>query len=121
MEDRVYEVLSADTELGTLLGRTGRNRIYNSPVAPDPKEFPRITMFDAGEDDSVDGADNRPVYTEYHVRVDLWHDKDELKEIKNRVKIVLQDAIGADVSVGAKLYEPDAGIYHIPIDVLIYL
>lgn len=120
MEDEVYKILSTDTELCALLGRTGSNRIYNSPIAPLANEFPRITMFDAGEDD-FDGADNAPVYTEHHVRVDVWHNKDDLKKIKTRIKKVIRSAIwDADISVGGKIYEPDTKIYHVPIDIYIY-
>jgi hypothetical protein len=120
MESKVYKVLSNDSVLDNLLGRTGNEKIYNSPVAPIAGEFPRITIFYSGEDDN-DGADNKTVYTEHYVRVDLWHNKNNLREIKNKVRELLKASIiDCDVEVGGLIYEPDTKIYHIPIDVIIY-
>jgi len=127
----VYKVLSADIELISLLGgkkQVGKEkweRIYNSPVAPNADEFPRITLFEVINDDA-ESADNEPLYSDVNIRIDVW-----LKDIRNlfsickRIKQVLKSSFSMCIvrleSIMYEKQETNEIIYHKPINVYILL
>ena len=126
--EQIYTVFKNDTELINLLGgiRTVEKRkwkrVYNSQIAKDPKEFPRLTMFEVLNSD-FDGADDLPIFGEYDNRLDLWVLSDsEIFPIVKRIKQILRSTFeNVDIKFTSTDYENDTKIWHKPIDVKIIL
>lgn len=124
-ETLVYQALNADEILITLLeGKDvgkGFFRVYNSPVAPNAEEYPRITLFEVvNTDEAV--ADDEATMSDVNVRVDIWtKDETTLFDITNRVKKVLKTNLLCTVKLGAKLYEQDTEVYHKVVEVYLLL
>lgn len=122
----IYQALCEDAELLEMLGGTDEKywRIYNNPVAPNEKEFPRITMFEIMCEDD-EWADDEPQAIRITVRIDIWTRKNTLYKIAKRVKSILFSRfLRCEVSLGSDMvekYEKEARIYHKPIDVEIIL
>ena len=94
--------------------------IYNSPIAPDAKEFPRITMFEVGCEDG-DCSDDNPIFSEVHVRLDVWtksNENNEMFGVSRSIKTALQGMFRlCRISLGQTIWEDDTKIYHKPIDI----
>lgn len=127
----VYKALNSDAELITLLGgkkQVGNkkwDRIYNSPVAPNADEFPRITLFEVINDDA-EPADDEPQCSDANIRIDVWlNDIRSLFPVCNRIKQVLKSNFSTcAVQLESTMYEKlntDVIIYHKPINVYILL
>lgn len=125
----IYRILDADNQLITLLGgkivNKGWQRIYNSPVAPNADEFPRITLFEVVNDDA-EPADDEPQYSDVNIRIDIW-----LKDVRNlfpickRIKKILKDNFSTcAVRLESTMYERteiNEIIYHKPINIYLLL
>ncbi|EPR12366.1 DUF3168 domain-containing protein [Ruminiclostridium papyrosolvens] len=124
-EALVYQTLNLDETLITLLGGKdvgkGFFRIYNSPVAPNADEYPRITLFEIVNTDEA-AADDESTMSDVNVRVDIWT-KDEtiLFDVTNRVKKILKTNLLCTVKLGAKIYEQDTEVYHKVVEVYLLL
>lgn len=125
----VYKALNTDTELITLLGgknaTKGWQKIYNSPVAPNADEFPRVTLFEVINDDA-ESADDDPQYSDVNIRIDIWlKDIRDLFKICKRIKKVLKNNFSTcTVQLESTMYEKlktDETIYHKPINVYLLL
>ncbi|AEY65421.1 DUF3168 domain-containing protein [Clostridium sp. BNL1100] len=124
-ETLVYQTLNTDETLKKLLGgidvENGLFRIYNSPVAPNSDEYPRITLFEVvNTDEAV--ADDEATMSDVNVRVDIWtKDETTLFDITNRIKKILKTNLLCTVKLGAKIYEQDTEVYHKVVEVYLLL
>jgi hypothetical protein len=121
----VYKTLESDETLISLLGgineEEGYFRIYNSNVAPNADEYPRITLFEVVNTDDV-SADDESTVSDVNVRVDVWtKDESTLFDIANRVKKVLKTNLLCTVKLGAKIYESDTEVFHKVIETYLFL
>lgn len=124
-ETLVYQTLNTDETLKTLLGgidvNNGLYRIYNSPVAPNADEYPRITLFEVVNSDEA-AADDEATMSDVNVRVDVWtKDETTLFDVANRVKKILKTNLLCTVKLGSKLYESDTEVHHKVIEVYLLL
>jgi hypothetical protein len=124
-ETLVYQTLNTDETLKTLLGgidvNNGLYRIYNSPVAPNADEYPRITLFEVVNSDEA-AADDEATMSDVNVRVDVWtKDETTLFDVANRVKKILKTNLLCTVKLGSKIYEPDTEVHHKIIEVYLLL
>jgi hypothetical protein len=120
----VYKALFADETLLTLLGgKTDTiNRIYNSPVAPNADEYPRLTMFEVINDDA-NSADDEPQDSDVNIRIDYWtKDVSTIFSVCKQIKTTLKVAFNTvSVRLEGTLYEEDIQVYHKPINIFLLL
>jgi len=122
----VYQALDADSQLITLLGGKvpvdGWSRIYNSQLAPNAKEYPRLTMFEVANDDA-NPADDEPQDSDVVIRIDVWvKDESSLFGICKQAKKVLLNTFGAcTVSIQNIGYESDTQVHHKQIEINLLL
>jgi hypothetical protein len=121
----VYSTLSSNAELMALLGgedaEKGWYRIYDSPNAPNAKEFPRLTLFEAVNDDAF-GGDDKPLYSDVNIRIGFWDDTNErIHSVCKQIKKVLKDSFQCSVRIESTLFESDTETYHKPLNVYLLL
>lgn len=125
-EALVYKVLNNDAtlvmQLGGKIPEKGWERVYNSQVAPNADEYPRITMFEVINDDA-EPADDEPQYSDVNIRIDIWtQDEAGLFEICKRIKSDLKSAFSmCTIRLESKIYESDIQVYHKPINLYLLL
>ena len=122
----VYKALNADTQLINLLGgrvpSKGWNRIYNDPMAPDAKEYPRVTMFEVVNDDA-NAADDEPQDSDVNIRIDYWtKDNSTIYPVCRRIKQILNNTFNAcSIQLEATMPDSETQVYHKPINVYLLL
>lgn len=105
LKTQVFNALKANAQLVSLLGGV---HIYFQ-VAPEAKQFPRITFFELSNTGSV-FADDSEIASEISLQMDIWskgNTTDIAREVDRTMKSL---AFARDTA--ADLYEEDTGIYH---------
>ena len=125
----VYTALKADTTLLTLLGGKVQvsvkevwNRIYNSQIALNADEYPRMTMFEVINEDA-NPADDEPQDSESIIRVDVWVKDDSktfdiCKQAKKTIKATFSTCTVKIYNIG---YESDTQVFHRQIEINLLL
>jgi len=124
----VYSALNTDTTLVSILGGKNRtkgwNRIYNSQVAPNADEYPRVTMFEVLNEDEV-SADDEPQFSEVNIRIDVWAKdvKNIFSTCKQIKKILKNNFYTCNVRLEETMYEQSDTdtIYHKPVNVYLLI
>lgn len=126
-ETLVYKALNEPTLLNLLGGQVkskGWMRIYNSPDAKDPEEFPRLNLFEAANSDT-ESADDEPQTSDVNIRLELrTTDESKIFDIKKQIKKNLNSAFSrCRVEIGSKQTDVIEGIkiYFVPINVFLLL
>lgn len=110
----VYQALTASEDVKKRI-----KGIYNNPRAPDDKEFPRLTLFEMLNNDA-EFADDKVIADETWIRIDIWSNINNLKELSGIVKTCLKENFEmCSVELQSDMYESDTNIYHKPINVKI--
>lgn len=105
IKSRVLNALRANSELTTFLGGV---RIYFQ-VAPDVKQFPRVTYFEMSNTGSV-FADDTEIASDISLQIDVWS-KGNTTDIALEVNRTMK-SLGFARDSATDLYEDDTGIYH---------
>ncbi len=105
IKSQVLNALKANSQLAALLSGP---HIYFQ-VAPDAKQFPRITFFEMTNIGSV-FADDTEIASDISLQIDVWS-KGNTTDIALEVDRTMKSlAFARDTA--ADLYEDDTGIYH---------
>lgn len=128
VETLVFKALDSDTVLINLLGgkKTVNNckwdRIYNSKIALNPDEYPRVTIYEVLNEDAVYG-DNNPQCSDVNIRIDLWtKDQSIVFDICKQIKQTLLNSFEiCEVKLESKMFEEDTEVHHKPINVYLLL
>jgi hypothetical protein len=105
VKPQVYQALSNDAELVSLLGG---KRVYQIR-APNATEFPRITFFEL-TNFSSDYADDVTIAYQVELQIDIWT-KGSFSAIAAAVDRVMK-SIGFGLIGTAEDYEEDTQVYH---------
>lgn len=119
----IYNTLKNDSSFIALMGgKTDKfMRIYNNPSCPNSNEFPRSNIIETLALDS-DYADDEAYLSRYHIRIDFWHNINNLRKSMNRAKEVIEKMFDmVYVSFGSDMYESGTGIYHKQLEIDIKL
>lgn len=105
LKAQVLNAIKANTQLTTLLGGS---YIYFH-VAPDAKQFPRITFFELTNTGAV-FADDTEIASDISLQIDVWS-KGNTTDIALEVDKTMK-SLGFARDSATDLYEDDTGIYH---------
>lgn len=104
----IRTILYANPELLELLGG---KRVYKLK-APNPKEYPRIVLYEISTNDT-DYMDDNPVSVDYTVQVSIFH-KEETLALFNAVDPIMKANDWRRIG-NHEIYEEDEQIYHRPL------
>lgn len=125
----VYQALKNDAVLLALLGgkvevsiKEVWSRIYNSQVAPNADEYPRLTMFEMTNEDA-NPADDEPQDSESIIRVDVWLKDNSImfdvcKQAKKTIKAAFPLCSVRIYNIG---YESGTEVYHKQLEINLLL
>lgn len=111
MTDILLDIRTTLYANADLLALLGGKRVYKLK-APNPKEYPRIVLYEISTNDT-DYMDDNPVSVDYTVQVSIFH-KEETLALFNAVDPIMKANDWRRIG-NHEIYEEDEQIYHRPL------